>query len=270
MNVVMSSEGRFVEVQGTGEHGTFDRARARPAARSRRRRASRELDAAQQRRALARRERAAACCSRRGARASCASCVRCSPRAGIAVIDLDDAGIAESRDEDELEVFETFEENALAKARYFHALTRAADRRRRLRARGRRARRRAGRAEQALERPHRSDGQALDDENNRLLLERAARTSADRRARYVCAAAYRRWSRANSCVAARCTGGSSMRRAATDGFGYDPVFLVATSWARTFGEASVEEKERGEPSRRARFARCSRSRASELARSVDS
>jgi ribonuclease PH len=26
MNVVMSSEGRFVEVQGTGEHATFDRA----------------------------------------------------------------------------------------------------------------------------------------------------------------------------------------------------------------------------------------------------
>lgn len=26
LNVVMSSEGRFVEVQGTGEHGTFDRA----------------------------------------------------------------------------------------------------------------------------------------------------------------------------------------------------------------------------------------------------
>jgi ribonuclease PH len=25
MNVVMSSEGQFVEVQGTGEHGTFDR-----------------------------------------------------------------------------------------------------------------------------------------------------------------------------------------------------------------------------------------------------
>ena len=26
MNVVMSSQGRFVEVQGTGEHGTFDKA----------------------------------------------------------------------------------------------------------------------------------------------------------------------------------------------------------------------------------------------------
>jgi ribonuclease PH len=25
MNVVMSSSGQFVEVQGTGEHGTFDR-----------------------------------------------------------------------------------------------------------------------------------------------------------------------------------------------------------------------------------------------------
>jgi ribonuclease PH len=25
MNVVMTSERRFVEVQGTGEHGTFDR-----------------------------------------------------------------------------------------------------------------------------------------------------------------------------------------------------------------------------------------------------
>jgi ribonuclease PH len=25
MNVIMSSEGRFVEVQGTGERGTFDR-----------------------------------------------------------------------------------------------------------------------------------------------------------------------------------------------------------------------------------------------------
>ena len=30
MNVVMSSEGRFVEVQGTGEHGTFDRGELDP------------------------------------------------------------------------------------------------------------------------------------------------------------------------------------------------------------------------------------------------
>lgn len=38
----------------------------------------------------------------------------------IEAIDLGAAGIAETSDEDELEKFETFEENALAKARYFH------------------------------------------------------------------------------------------------------------------------------------------------------
>ena len=35
------------------------------------------------------------------------------------MIDLAEAGIAESADEDALEMFDTFEENALAKARYF-------------------------------------------------------------------------------------------------------------------------------------------------------
>ena len=42
---------------------------------------------------------------------------------GIARMGLEDAGVAESRVEDELEVLDTFEENALAKARYFHAQT---------------------------------------------------------------------------------------------------------------------------------------------------
>ena len=49
--------------------------------------------------------------------ASCASSGRCSPARHSSVIDLVEAGIAESRDEDALEAFETFEENALAKAR---------------------------------------------------------------------------------------------------------------------------------------------------------
>ena len=40
---------------------------------------------------------------------------------GIPIIDLVEASIAESPDEDELEVHGTFEENALAKARYFFA-----------------------------------------------------------------------------------------------------------------------------------------------------
>src|SRR5690242_17994332 len=42
---------------------------------------------------------------------------------GIGVVDLNDAGIAESGAEDGLEIYSTFEENALAKARYFAALS---------------------------------------------------------------------------------------------------------------------------------------------------
>jgi ribonuclease PH len=48
MNVVMSSEGRFVEVQGTGEHGTFGRGEL-DALLELAVRGLRQLDAAQQR-----------------------------------------------------------------------------------------------------------------------------------------------------------------------------------------------------------------------------
>lgn len=43
--------------------------------------------------------------------------------AGLAVQDLEGAALAASPDEDLVEAFDTFEANALAKARYFHALT---------------------------------------------------------------------------------------------------------------------------------------------------
>ena len=39
------------------------------------------------------------------------------------LLDLDEAGVAESAAEDHLEPHDTFEENALSKARYFHSLT---------------------------------------------------------------------------------------------------------------------------------------------------
>src|SRR5204863_5465760 len=42
--------------------------------------------------------------------------------AGIEVIDLGEAGIAESPEEDSIEAHATFEENALAKSRYFYGL----------------------------------------------------------------------------------------------------------------------------------------------------
>src|SRR5215211_5112164 len=39
----------------------------------------------------------------------------------VRVVELVDAGLDETAEEDALEAYDTFEENALAKARYFHA-----------------------------------------------------------------------------------------------------------------------------------------------------
>jgi XTP/dITP diphosphohydrolase len=91
---------------------------------------------------------------------------------GLEVADLADAGVAESREEDDLECWPTFEENALAKARYFFARTGvptvADDSGLAVAALGGRpgvlSKRWSGRADLS--------GQALDDENNRLLLDR--------------------------------------------------------------------------------------------------
>jgi len=164
----------------------------------------------------------------------------CSAR-GIEALGLDAAGVVESRVEDELEMLDTFEGNALAKARHFFEQTRiptAADD--------------SGLVVPALGgqpgvkskrwsgRPDLS-GRALDEENNRLLIERL-RGVADRRAYYVCAAAYVD------------TSGEIVRRGEVhgrivdeprgdEGFGYDPYFEADELDRRTFGEASREEKE---------------------------
>jgi XTP/dITP diphosphohydrolase len=161
--------------------------------------------------------------------------------AALETIDLADAGIAESRAEDDLEVFDTFEDNALAKARYFHEITGRAT-----------VADDSGLCVDALDgRPGvlskrwsgRSDltGQALDDANNRLLLERL-RGASTRAAHYVCVAAY--------------VGGDGqiVRRGEVrghivdsgrggNGFGYDPYFL-SDELNETFGEAASVEKAR--------------------------
>jgi XTP/dITP diphosphohydrolase len=161
--------------------------------------------------------------------------------AGVDVIELTEAGIAETAEEDELEVFDTFEENALAKARYFYARsgrpTFADD---------------SGLAVVALDgkpgvmskrwsgRPDLT-GQALDNENNRLLLERL-RGVADRRASYVCAAAYVDATRSVVRVG-EVRGAIVDAPSGANGFGYDPYF-----WSEelriTFADASREAKER--------------------------
>jgi len=159
--------------------------------------------------------------------------------AGIEVISLDDAGIAESDAEDALEVYATFEENALAKARYFARLsgrpTLADDSGLAVDALGGQpgvmSKRWSGRDDLT--------GQALDDENNRLLQE-ALRAKADRRAHYVCVAAYVDASRELVCrgeVHGRILDAPS----GSGGFGYDPYFF-SEELGKSFGDASREEK----------------------------
>lgn len=162
-------------------------------------------------------------------------------RAGFNVIDATAAGIAESAEEDALEVGDTFEENALAKARYFH--------------------RRSGRdavaddsgievralggapgivSKRWSQRPDLS-GQELDDANNALLLKKLE-GAGDRHARYVCAAAYC-GADGEFVVRGAVEGVITAEPRGTGGFGYDPYF-ESLELGRTFGEVTLDEKAR--------------------------
>lgn len=162
-------------------------------------------------------------------------------QAGIEVVALDVAGIAESKDEDAIETFSTFEENAVAKARYFHEksglATFADDSGLEVSALGGapgvRSKRWSGRGDLS--------GQALDDANNAELLH-ALGPFVDRRARYVCAAALA--SDEGAIVRRGIVEGRIVEEGqGSNGFGYDPFFL-SSELGVTFGEASLEEKER--------------------------
>lgn len=162
-------------------------------------------------------------------------------RAGFDVIDLRAARLPETAAEDDLEQFETFEENALAKGRYFNALSGlpvvADDSGLEVAALGGapgvRSKRWSGRADLA--------GDALDAENNALLLRSLAGAD-ERAAKYVCAAGFvdgpRELVRRGE-VAGRITQASR----GAGGFGYDPYFESA-ELGKTFGEVAASEKER--------------------------
>ena len=161
--------------------------------------------------------------------------------AGIAVADLREAALLPSPDEDAVEAFDTFEANALAKARYFHALTGrptvADDSGLEVEALagqpGVRSKRWSGRTDLT--------GQALDDANNERLLD-ALREVREPAARYVCAAAYCDGTREE--VIRGETAGIIVREARGEhGFGYDPYFF-SDELGATFGESSRESKER--------------------------
>ena len=162
--------------------------------------------------------------------------------AGIAVIDLVEAGIEETAEEETIESHDTFEANALAKARYFFD-----------RANGRnvvaddsglevvalggapgvKSRRWSGR----LDLPPRE----LEHANNAMLMDRL-RGVEDRRARFVCAAA---WYGDNGSLVTlgEVQGVIAHAPAGEHGFGYDPYFF-ATELGMTLAVASTPEKQR--------------------------
>lgn len=172
--------------------------------------------------------------------------------AGFTPVNLETAGIPEAPCEDAIEGHDTFEANALAKARHFFAIsglpTLADDSGLCVDALGGapgvRSKRWSGAA--ALRGAAALTGAALDAANNaRLLAALGAPGSSGagcvRTARYVCAAAYvdeegelvRRGETAGRIEGAPRGSG---------GFGYDPLFW-SDDLGKTFGEATREEKE---------------------------
>ncbi|HEY7237072.1 MAG TPA: non-canonical purine NTP pyrophosphatase [Gemmatimonadaceae bacterium] len=162
-------------------------------------------------------------------------------RAGIHVIDLVEAGVAPSDAEDDLEIAESFEDNALAKARHFARLTGrpvAADDSGleviSLGGRpGVRSKRWSGRDDLV--------GLQLDAANNAHLIEEM-RGLTNRRARYVCVAALVVGD-SEQTFRGTTSGVILQEPRGAGGFGYDPYFL-SDELGKTFGEASLVEKER--------------------------
>lgn len=171
----------------------------------------------------------------------------------IELIDLDAAGIAPTDEEDPIEAFDTFRENALAKARYFARRAQmptladdsgivvpALDG-----APGVRSKRFSGRSDLS--------GQALDDANNALLLERLRDVGGEQRtAHYVCAMALALPNARTASALGTCSGTILHTPAGDAGFGYDPLFFVPSSNA-TFAQLAAHEKHRS--SHRARALR---------------
>ena len=161
---------------------------------------------------------------------------------GWEVVGLDDLGVPESPEEDDVEAFETFEENALAKARYFARktgeLALADDSGIAVDALGGAPGVRSRRFATVDE----ARGERQDQANNRHLLELLAGVPDERRtARYVCAAAAA-WPDGREVVRTGTCGGVILRKArGTGGFGYDPLFWVQGEQA-TFGELPPERK----------------------------
>lgn len=166
---------------------------------------------------------------------------------GIIGVGLDDAGVPESDEEQQIEVFSTFEENAVAKARYFSARTGmpcladdsglcidALDG-----APGVRSRR-FGADRGVIASATRDE----DSSNNEAMLDACwdSGRAPPWRARYACVATY---CDATQTVSAggETEGAIQPDRSGTGGFGYDPYF-VSADLGVSFATASRDDKAR--------------------------
>jgi XTP/dITP diphosphohydrolase len=170
---------------------------------------------------------------------------------GLEAESLDEAGLPEEAVEETIEAFETFEENALAKARHFHArsggrVVLAED---------------SGLCVDALggapgvrsKRWGGTDGlsgRALDAANNQRLLHALARAD-DRRAHYACCAALV-WDGGHAQASGTTAGRILAAPCGALGFGYDPYF-----WSDELGACfgQVDKVTKGRVSHRARAVR---------------
>jgi XTP/dITP diphosphohydrolase len=162
-------------------------------------------------------------------------------RHDIEITDLTEAGIAETADEESIESWPTFEENALAKAQYFQSRTGlptfADDSGLSVDALGGRpgvrSKRFSGRTDLT--------GRALDAANNAALLAELRRMAVlPARASFICAAAFADTN--VTVVRTGTTAGSVVQQPrGFGGFGYDSHFL-SDELEQTFGEATEEAK----------------------------
>lgn len=161
----------------------------------------------------------------------------------VQVVGLASLEIPESPEEDDIEGFDTFEENALAKARYFAAktgeLTLADDSGICVEALGGAPGVRSRRFAPVDE----VRGEGQDTANNRHLLALLAdRGEGERGAAYVCAVALAWPSGHETVFVGRCEGVVLSETRGSGGFGYDPLFYLPEERA-TFGELPPERKD---------------------------
>jgi XTP/dITP diphosphohydrolase len=163
---------------------------------------------------------------------------------GIHIDSLADAGVEPAPEEDGIERFDTFRENALAKARYFAERTGQAvladDSGIEVAALGGKP----GVLSKRFSGRHDLSGRQLDDVNNATLLARLLGIPAGQRtACYVCAAVALTPGRA-PVIALGCVAGRILEAARGDGgFGYDPLFAPAHE-THSFAEMPPERKDR--------------------------